>query len=111
MATAFPVSTYTLSDRTQFSAEHIVARDVLDDGEMRMRVLGGTTFSTIRCVFNPMSQATSDTFGAYLSTNRATEFTMLIGSTTHIGYIWSDPALSVSNGLYTWSFDFRAKVL
>jgi len=30
---------------------------------------------------------------------------------THQGYIWSDPTVSVSNGLYTWSFDFRAKVV
>lgn len=111
MAIPFPLSTYPLSDRTQFNAEHIVARDVLDDGEMRVRVLGGSAFSTIRCVFNPLDQSTSDTFGAYLVTNRATEYTMVINSITHQGYIWSDPAVSISNGLYTWAFDFRAKVV
>ena len=116
MATAFPLTTYPLSDRTQFNAEHIVARDVLDDGEMRIRVLGASTFVIIRCVFSPMSKATSDVFEAYLITNRSTEFTMVLSDAsptvaTHQGYIWSDPTVSVSNGLYTWSFDFRAKVV
>jgi hypothetical protein len=116
MATAFPLTTYPLSDRTQFNAEHVVARDVLDDGEMRLRVLGASTYCTIRCVFSPMTKATSDTFEAYLITNRATEFTMVLTDAsptvaTHQGYIWSDPTVSVSNGLYTWSFDFRGKIV
>lgn len=116
MATSFPLSTYPLSDRTQVNEDHVISRDLLDDGEMRVRVLGGSTFRTIRCVFQYLTEAQSSTFEAYLIANRATEFTMVIDSqspvTTYQGYIWSDPALSVSEGiLYTWSFDFRGKVV
>jgi hypothetical protein len=116
MAIAFPLSTYPLSDRTQINDEHTVARDVLDDGTMRIRVLGDSTFRTVRCVFNYLTESESSTFEQYLITNRATEFTMVLDSqsptTTYQGYIWSNPSVSVRDGnLYTWQFDFRGKVV
>lgn len=114
MATAFDLTTYPLSDRTQFFSDHTVVRDILDDGNMRMRVLGGDSFRLIRCVFQPMSEAASTAFEAYLITNRATEFTMTFtfGSPQDVytGYIWGEPALTITDGtLHYWSFDFRGK--
>ena len=116
MATVFPLTTYPLSDRTRTDEDPGVARDRLDDGEMRVRVLGSSTYRQIRCVFGYMTETESTTFEAYLITNRATEFTMVIDSqspvTTYQGYIWSNPAVTVTEGgLYTWSFNFRGKVV
>ena len=116
MATTFPLSTYPLSDKTRMDDDHVVARDRLDDGSMRIRVLGSDTFRIIRCVFEHLTEAQASTFEAYLITNRATEFDMVIDSqspiTTYQGYIWSDPRISVTSGfLYTFQFDFRGKVV
>lgn len=116
MPTTFPLSTYPLSDKTRMDDSQTVARDVLDDGTMRVRVLGSDNFRTIRCVFEHLSASQASTFEAYLNANRATEFDMVIDSespiTTYQGYIWSDPSVSVSHGrLYTFRFDFRGKVV
>lgn len=114
MATTFPLSTYALRDTSNMQDDFVTSRDALDDGNMRIRVLGTDTFHTVRCVFCPMSEATKVTFEAYLRANRATEFDMVIDTSsptvTYTGYIWSDPQYSQSNGLYTVSFDFRGKV-
>ena len=56
MATPFPQSTYTISDRTQFNDDHVVSRDLLDDGSMRLRVLGDSSYQIIRCVFEHMTE-------------------------------------------------------
>ena len=115
MATVFPVSTYPLRDSTRMQDDFITARDVLDDGNMRIRVLGGDTFQTVRCVFNPMPIASKVTFEAYLRTNRATEFDLVTDSSsptvTYRGYIWGDPSYNQDDGLYTVSFEFRGKVV
>ena len=114
MATAFDLTTYPLGDRTRFVSDKTVMRDILDDGNMRLRVLGGDTFRLIRCVFQPMTEANSAAFENYLITNRATEFTMTFAfgspEDVYTGYIFSDPQVTVSNGfLHTWTFDFRGK--
>lgn len=114
MATAFNLSTYPLSDQTTLINEKNVMRDILDDGNMRIRVLGGDTFRNISCVFQLMSEATSAAFENYLITNRATEFTMTFtfGSPQDVytGYIWSEPSVAVIDGIWhQWSFVFRGK--
>ena len=115
MATTFPVSTYPLSDRSRFEDDHTIARDMMSDGTMKVRVLGSQTFRTINCVFEHLSTTTFDTFMAYLRTNRATEFDLSIAfaspQETITGYIWSDPRVTVTEGdLYTVSFDLRGYV-
>ena len=115
MATAFPLSTYPLSDKSTFVDDHSVIRDLLDDGTMRVRVVGDSTYRTIRCVFEHLSSTTLNTFQAYLITNRVTEFTLTIAfsspSMTYTGYFWSEPQVTVSNGsLYTVTVDFRGSV-
>jgi len=116
MATAFPLSTYGgLSDKTRMVDELITMRDALDDGTPRIRVLGGSTYRVIRCVFEHISEQIASDLEQYLITNRATEFSMSIDTaspaTTYTGYIWTDPQVSVSNGfLYTVTFDFRGEV-
>lgn len=116
MATAFDLTTYPLSDRTSFINDKTVMRDILDDGNMRIRVLGGDTFRTINCIFKHMSEATSAAFEAYLITNRATEFTMTMPWSSspidiYTGYIFSDPSVTVVDGIWhVWSFQFRGKV-
>jgi len=113
MATAFDLTTYPLADRTQFVSDHTAVRDVLDDGNMRIRVLGDDTFRLIRCVFMPMSKSESAAFENYLITNRATDFTMTFAWSSpedvYTGYIWGDPRLTVNGPLHFWSFDFRGK--
>jgi len=121
MATTFPLSTYPLRETSVMSDDPVMARDILDDGEMRIRQLGASNFSTIRCVFNPISTDTKITFQAYLRANRATEFDMTIDTpspasptvttTVYRGYIWSSPTYQMQDGLYTVSFDFRGKVV
>ena len=115
MATEFPLSTYPLRDSSRMQDDLVTSRDRLDDGNMRIRVLGTDTFHTIRCVFAPMGESTKVTFEAYLRTNKATEFDIVTDSSsptvTYRGYMWSDPSYSQSNGLYTVSFDFRGKVV
>ena len=78
MATTFPLTTYPLRDSSVMADDPVMARDILDDGEMRIRQLGASSFATIRCVFNPISTDTKITFQAYLRANRATEFDMTI---------------------------------
>jgi hypothetical protein len=115
MATAFPTSTYPLRDTTRMGDDLVTMRDRLDDGNMRIRVLGTDVFHDISCVFSPMSEASKVTFQAYLQANRATEFTITLDSSsptvTYQGYIWSDPRYAKDSGLYTVSFDFRGKVV
>ena len=121
MATTFPLSTYPLRESSVMSDDPVMARDILDDGEMRIRQLGASNFATIRCVFNPISTDTKITFQAYLRANRATEFDMTIDTPSpasptiaakiYRGYIWSNPTYQMQDGLYTVSFDFRGKVI
>lgn len=116
MATAFPLSTYPLSDRTRLLDQHNVRRDVMDDGSMYIRQMSAESFKVIRCVFNPLDESTARTFWDYLITNKATEFTMSFSfqspQQTYQGYIWSDPSDSVSQGtLHTISFDFRGEIV
>lgn len=116
MATPFPQSTYTISDRTQFNDDHVVARDLLDDGSMRLRVLGDSSYQIIRCVFEHMTESSADTFIKYLRSNKTTEFDMTFAfnspSSVYRGYIWSDPRDSVTDGvLHTVSFDFRGAIV
>ena len=121
MATTFPLSTYPLRESSVMTDDAVMARDILDDGEMRIRQLGASNFATIRCVFNPISVNTKMTFQAYLRLNRATEFDMTvetpaassptIATKIYRGYIWSDPTYQKQDGLYTVSFDFRGKVV
>ena len=110
----FDTTTYPLSDRTRFIDDLTVARDIMDDGEIGIRVLGDSTFRVIVCEFQPMTEAVSAAFSSYLITNRATELDMVFtfGSPleTYRGYIISSPQLVVSNGkLHLWRFDFRGK--
>ena len=115
MATTFPLSTYPLRDTTRMQDDLVTARDVLDDGNMRIRVLGTDNFQVIRCVFNPMTVASKVTFEAYLRTNVATEFDIVTDSSsptvTYRGYIWTDPTYQKADGLYTVSFDFRGIIV
>ena len=115
MATTFPLSTYPLRDTTRMQDDLVTARDVLDDGNMRIRVLGTDAFQVIRCVFNPISESAKVTFEAYLRSNTATEFDIVTDTSsptvTYRGYIWSDPVYAKSSGLYTVSFDFRGIVV
>ena len=115
MATTFPLSTYPLRDSSRMQDDLVTMRDRLDDGSMRIRVLGTSNFSTIRCVFNPMSVASKVTFEAYLRANTATEFDIITDSSsptiTYRGYIWSDPSYTKRDGLYTVSFDFRGVIV
>jgi hypothetical protein len=121
MATTFPLSNYRLRQSSVMSDDPVMARDILDDGEMRIRQLGASNFSTIRCVFNPISTDTKITFQDYLRTNRATEFDMTIDTPSpssptivakiYRGYIWSSPTYQKQDGLYTVSFEFRGKVV
>lgn len=116
MATTFDLTTYPLSDRSRFVDDHTVARDLLDDGTMRIRVLGASTFRIIRCVFEHLTEADAATFEAYLITNRATLFDMVFPFdspvTTYQGYIWSTPQNTVTNGTFhVVSFDFRGVVV
>lgn len=115
MATTFPLSTYTISDRSRFIDDHTVARDIMSDGSMKVRVLGASTYRTINCVFEYLDSTTYQTFISYLRANRTTEFDMTIAFSspqeTITGYIFTDPRTTPSNGdLYTVDFDFRGAV-
>lgn len=112
----FDLTTYPLSNRTRMQADHVVQRDLMDDGTMGVRVLGGSTFRLIACEFQPMTEATSAAFASYLITNRATELDMVFtfGSPleTYRGYIWSDPTFTPASGkLHVWRFNFRGKLV
>lgn len=115
MATTFPLSTYALSDRSRFIDDHTVARDMMSDGSMKVRVLGSSNYRTINCVFEYLDTTTFQTFMSYLRTNRVTEFDLTISfaspAETLTGYIWSDPRVTPAYGrLYTVDFDFRGVV-
>lgn len=112
MATTFPLSTYPLEDRSTFVDEYRVSRDVLDDGSMSLAVLGDTHYRLVRCVFSPLTAATSATFETYLQTNRSTEFDLVYQGITYTGYIWSDIRTEPLEGALTRvSFDFRGEVI
>jgi hypothetical protein len=110
----FDLTTYPLSDRTRMDDILTVARDVMDDGTLGVRVLGDDTWRVIGCEFEPMSESTSAAFSSYLITNRATELDMVFtfGSPleTYRGYIWSAPRFTIKEGIYhIWRFDFRGQ--
>ena len=110
----FDLTSYPLSDRTRMIDDLTVARDLMDDGTLGIRALGGDTFRIIACEFQPMSEATSAAFSSYLITNRATELDMVFtfGSPleTYRGYIFSAPQLIITDGLlHVWRLDFRGK--
>ena len=110
----FDTTTYPLSDRTQFSDELNVARDIMDDGTMGIRVLGDDTFRTLRCEFEPMSEQVSNDFAAYLVTNRATELDMVLAfgspQERYRGYIFAPPQMNVIGGRWhVWRLTFRGR--
>lgn len=116
MPTTFPLSTYPLDSTTGLEDEHTVERDLMDDGEMAVRVLGASTYRIFTCVFTPMSVQTAKTFADYLRTNRATEFDIITAYTspvtTYRGYIWSNIEEDNTEGnLSVFSFAFRGKKL
>ena len=116
MATTFPISTYPLEQATRMEDDDPVVLDVLDDGEMRLRVLGASSFHLVRCAFTPMSPQTKDTFAAYVRANRATEFDLSTDSTSpaiiYRGYIVpSSVRYNPSSGYYSVTMDFRGKVV
>jgi hypothetical protein len=114
MATAFPFSSYTLRDSTTLTDNHVISREVMDDGTPIVRVLGSSTYRMIKCEFIPMSIADAEAMTDYLNTNRATEFEMadsgVFGAATYTGYIWSDIEVRYESGvLARVSFDFYGK--
>jgi len=116
MATTFPVSTYPLEEATRMEDDDPVMLDVLDDGEMRMRVLGNSSFHRVRLAFTPMTPQQKDTFATYIRTNRATEFDLTTDSTSpailYRGYIVpSSTRYNPDNGYYRVTMDFRGKVV
>lgn len=116
MATAFPLATYPLSDKTRTMADYVVSRKRLDDGEPKIRVLGTSTFTLIKCVFENLTEAQSVALENYLITNLATEFTMVVsdlsGANTYQGYFWSDPEDRARDGAWhTVKIDFRGKAV
>jgi len=116
MATTFPVSTYPLEEATRMEDDDPVMLDVLDDGEMRLRVLGTSSYQRIRCSFTPMTPQQKDTFAAYIRTNRAVEFDLTTDSTSptilYRGYIVPATArYNPRSGYYSVTMDFRGKVV
>ncbi|WP_027949872.1 hypothetical protein [Haliea salexigens] len=113
MATAFPFSSYALLDTSGAMDDHIVSREVMDDGTPVIRVLGTSTFRTLTCEFVPMSISDAQALMDYLHTNKATEFDMSgdgLGTSIYRGYIWSEPRIQFSQGvLATVSFNFYGK--
>jgi len=115
MATTFPLSTYALSDRTRINYDNTVARDLLHDGTINVRVLGDSSYATVNCVFEYLSGSTADSLLSYVQTNRVTEFDLVITYASPVvkvtGYIMTDPVVTVSNGqLYTITFDLRGSL-
>lgn len=111
MATVFPLTTYPLSDNTNFMDDHTVARDLLDDGEMRIRQIGTDTFELLRLVFAPLDAATTAVFQTYLRTNKTTEFEITYQSVTYTGYLWSEVRVRPLDAILTTvSVAFRGKV-
>ena len=112
MPTAFDVTTYPLSADTKAPRGATIARDILDDGSPRIRVLGGE-FATVELFFNPMDSVKAQSFEAYISANYATEFDITIRGTTYRGYIWSDLSDDASKGsnAVMYQLDFRGKVV
>lgn len=110
-AIEFPLATYPLSDNTNFQDDHTVARDLLDDGEMRIRVMGTDTYETIRLVFAPLDAATAAVLQTYLRTNKTTEFFITYQSVTYTGFLWSEVRARPFDAiLATVSVAFRGKV-
>lgn len=110
-AIEFPLTTYPLSDKTNFRDDHTIARDLLDDGEMRIRVIGTDTYDTLRLVFAPLDDVAAAALQAYLRTNRVTEFYITYQSATYTGYLWSEVRARPFDAiLSTISVAFRGKV-
>jgi len=110
----FDLTTYPLATETFMADDLNVARDIMDDGTLGIRVLGSSAYRTISCVFEHMDAATSAAFAAYLVTNRATELDMLFGfrspQDTYRGYIWGNPSFTVVEGVWhVWTMEFRGK--
>jgi hypothetical protein len=89
MATTFDVTSYPLEASTRFIHQPRVARDTLDDGSPRIRVLGDE-YAEIDLVFEPMNATTAQAFEGYIYTNIATEFDITHRGATYRGYLWSD---------------------
>lgn len=113
MATVFPFSSYTLLDATSAQDDHIISREIMDDGTPVIRVLGASTFRRVMCQFNPMNISDAQALMDYLHTNKATEFDMTddgLGTSTYRGYIWSEPQIAFEQGvLARVSFEFYGK--
>lgn len=114
MATLFPFSSYALNDSTDLSDNHIISREVMDDGTPVIRELGSSTYRTLNCEFVPMTISEAQALVDYLHTNKATEFEMTdtdaLGGSSYVGYIWSDIQVRYESGvLARVSFDFYGK--
>lgn len=99
--TAFDFTSYPLDSKTGFQDALNVTRDIMDDGTMHVRVLGGSGYRSGSLVFKPMSESEVDSLLGYLHDNRATEFTFSgtgWGAQTYTGYIASEPSIRTIDG-------------
>lgn len=87
MATTFNLTTYPLDDSTSFRDIDGTRLTVFDDETVALQDTGNEA-REIRCKFSPMSAADGQTLVAYLRTNKATEFDIVIEGITYRGYFY-----------------------
>jgi len=111
--TAFDTTTYPLETSTRFKPSLGTKLDRLTDKSLRLRVLTTLRPMTIRCVFSPLSESSSEAFLQYLYTNAVTELDITHNGVTYRGYIDGDSLdCGASDGvLLWWSFDFEASAV
>lgn len=111
MAT-FDTATYPLSAETGFDFDSGDELDIMDDRTPRLRTLTTYSHAELRCVFRPMSDATSAAFQSYLISVSATELDITHNGTTYRGFIrpqsWS---LDPSQTLNVWTLTFYGRVV
>ena len=106
MATAWPVATYPLADKTAFRFQGNTSLDYMTDGTVRLREVTSTVPASISVRLAPLGDTESEAFENYVWANIATEFEFTLSGATYTGYIDSRTLRhSMRHGVvHFWSF-------
>lgn len=113
MATvAFPASLSGLLERgSVFSVRSISKLDTTADGSPRVRLLGQSEYTGIRCRFRVLSDTEKDTLVTFLRDNATNTVTWTIDGDDYEGYIDGGHSVAMVGNRFNVSFQYYAKIV
>ena len=112
MSTPFPVDQFPLLQGAgQAGHEDGVKRDIMDDGEGRLRVTRTDQYTKLPLHFQPMYESDASALLAFLRANPTTVFALDYSGETWEGELWSVPTSEKSDGMWWVQSSFRGKLI